>query len=117
MKDRFDLENEIMHVWSLKDNVENIIWKNFDAPHSSGNTYDLHNQLLAVATMLDLHCDKLMDTFCQVFGLNEYASDEMKALRQAIMDGHTGFPFKQEEEKPAVKKAAKKAPAKKKAAK
>ena len=116
-KDRFDLENEIMHVWSIKDHVENIIWKQFDSPCTLQSEDSLHNQLAAVATMLDLHCDKLMDTFCQVFQLNEYATDEMKELRRKIMEGHLAFPAKEQEPEPAVKKSSKKAPAKKAAKK
>ena len=107
MKDRFDLENEIMHVWSLKDHMENIIWKQFDAPYPSQSEDALHNQLLAVSTMIDLHCDKLMDTFCQVFQLNEYASEEMKALRERIMKGAEAFPAPTAAKKPVAKKKKK----------
>jgi hypothetical protein len=112
MKDRFDLENEIMHLWSLKDTVDNIIWKQFDASHSLQSQDVLANQLHAVSSMIDLHCDKLMDTFCQVFQLNEYASAEVKAMREAIMKGAEAFP-----EFPIKKPAAKKTVAKKKAVK
>ena len=107
-KDRFDLENEIMHVWSLKDMVDNIIWKQLDAPYPVQSEDALANQLLAVSTMIDLHCDKLMDTFCQVFELNEYASEEVKELRRKLMESAENLP-----EFPVAKITAKKTSKKK----
>ena len=108
-KDRFDLENEIMKVWALKDHIDDIIWKQFDAPLPVQREDALHNQLLAVSTMVDLIHDRLMDTFCQVFELNEYASAEVKSIRQAIMDGAEAFPEFPVDKKPAKKTATKKA--------
>jgi hypothetical protein len=34
-----------------------------------------------------MHCEKLMDTYCKVYQLNEYASDEVKERRAQILKG------------------------------
>ena len=36
-----------------------------------------------------MHCEKLMDTYCKVYQLNEYASDEVKAKRAEILNSLT----------------------------
>jgi hypothetical protein len=33
-----------------------------------------------------MHCEKLMDTYCKVYKLNEYAPDEVKARRADILN-------------------------------
>ena len=80
MKDRFDLENDIMNVWAVKDHLDKVIWRMIDHPEILSED-QVWNHLEAVKQSIDLHCEKLMDTFLQVFQLNEYATDEMKALR------------------------------------
>ena len=83
-KDRFDLENDIMNVWAVKDHLDKVIWRMMDHPEVMSED-QIWNNLESVKQSLDLHCEALMDTFCQVFELNEYASDEVKALRAATL--------------------------------
>ena len=80
MKDRFDLENDIMNIWAIKDQVSMLRWRMYDHPELLSED-DEHNYIMAIEYNIDLHCSKLMDTFCQVFELNEYASAEVKELR------------------------------------
>jgi hypothetical protein len=87
MKDRFDLEAAIMDVWATKDHLDKVIWRMIDHPEVMSED-QVWNHLEAVKMNIDLHCEKLMDTFCQVFELNEYASDEVKAMRAAILRQH-----------------------------
>jgi hypothetical protein len=48
---------------------------------------EMCNHLFAISTLIELHCEKLMDTYCKVYNLNEYASDEVKAKRAKILEG------------------------------
>ena len=86
-KDRFDLENDIMNIWAIKDQVSMLRWRMYDHPELLSED-DEHNYIMAIEYNIDLHCSKLMDTFCQVFELNEYASVEVKEMRAAILRGH-----------------------------
>jgi hypothetical protein len=88
MKNRFDLENDIMNVWAVKDHLDKVIWRMMDHPEVM-NEDQVWNHLEAVKNSMDLHCEALMDTFCQVFQLNEYATAEMKELREQMMNGLT----------------------------
>jgi len=83
-KDRFDLESAIMDVWAIKDQVNNLRWRMYDHPELLSEDEE-HNHIMAIEYSIELNCSKLMDTFCQVFQLNEYATDEMKALRNRIL--------------------------------
>ena len=88
MKDRFDLENDIMNVWATKDHLDKIIWRMMDHPEVLSED-QVWNHLESVKQSIDLHCEALMDTYCQVFQLNEYATAEMKALREQMLNGLT----------------------------
>ena len=88
MKDRFDLENDIMNVWAIKDQVSTMMWRFFDHPELLSEDEQM-NHIMAIQYAIELNCAKLMDTYCQVFQLNEYATAEMKQLRQQMLDGLT----------------------------
>ena len=93
-----EIEDGISAVWGIKDIVDTLIWRCVDHPKIMTED-EIHNHLLAVSVLLDMHCEKLMDTYCKVYNLNEYASDEVKAKREAILNSLT---------KKAPKKAKKK---------
>ena len=84
MKTMFDLEDDIQKVWSVKEDIELLIWRYVDHPaHMSAD--EVWNHLAGIASRLDLYCEKLWDTYCQKFELDEYASDEKKAYRKAML--------------------------------
>ena len=93
-----EIEDGISAVWGIKDIVDMLIWRCMDHPRVMTED-EMHNHLLAVSVLLDMHCEKLMDTYCKVYNLNEYASDEVKDKREAILNSLT---------KKAPKKAKKK---------
>ena len=93
-----EIEDGISAVWGIKDIVDTLIWRCVDHPKIMTED-EIHNHLLAVSVLLDMHCEKLMDTYCKVYNLNEYASDEVKAKIEAILNSLT---------KKAPKKAKKK---------
>jgi len=98
MKNRFDLENDIMNVWAVKDHLDKVIWRMMDHPEVMSED-QVWNHLEAVKNNIDLHCEALMDTFCQVFQLNEYATQEMKDLRQKVLNGLTKKADKEDADK------------------
>jgi len=83
-KNRFDLENAIMNVWAIKDQVQTLRWRMYDHPELMSEDEE-HNHIMAIEYAIELNCSKLMDTFCQVFELNEHASDEVKEARLTLL--------------------------------
>jgi hypothetical protein len=84
MKDRFDLENDIMNVWAIKDQVGTMMWRFYDHPELLSEDEQM-NHIMAIQYAIELNCAKLMDTYCQVFQLNEYASAEVKEMRTNML--------------------------------
>jgi hypothetical protein len=80
-----EIEDGISAVWGIKDIVDTLIWRCMDHPKSMTED-EIYNHLFAISTLIDLHCEKLMDTYCKVYKLNEYAPDEVKAKREAILN-------------------------------
>jgi DUF438 domain-containing protein len=77
MKDRFDLENEIMRLHTFAEDIEmvsNLLSEseNIDDDLCNKST----NVLNYLSTILSLQADKLMDTMCQCFKLDEYRNIE-----------------------------------------
>lgn len=73
MSDRFDLEEEIARTGNyanqLRDLAEFMI--------ENDGTYDLdkmHNALVGIAQMLDIHTDKMYNTMCDALELNQKSS-------------------------------------------
>ena len=97
-KDRFDLETDIMNVWAIKDQVSTMMWRFYDHPELLSEDEQM-NHIMAVQYAIELTCSKLMDTYCQVFQLNEYATAEMKQLRQQMLDGLTKKADKEDADK------------------
>jgi hypothetical protein len=98
MKDRFDLENDIMNIWAIKDQVNIMMWRFFDHPELLSEDEQM-NHIMAIEYAIELNCAKLMDTYCQVFQLNEYATAEMKALREQVLNGLTKKADKEDADK------------------
>ena len=96
-----EIEDGISAVWGIKDIVDTLIWRCMDHPRVMTED-EMHNHLFAISTLIELHCEKLMDTYCKVYNLNEYASDEVKAKRVQILNSLNNPPS------PAPKKKAKK---------
>lgn len=113
MKDRFDLESAIMDVWATADHLDKVIWRMMDHPERM-NDDEIWNHLEAVKNNIKLHSEVLMDTFCQVFQLNEYAPQEMKDFRAQVLNNLTKKADLEDANKfwedklPAIKKKAKK---------
>jgi hypothetical protein len=77
MKDRFDLEQDIMYCRNIIDDIdmlyENVCDK-FDMP---AETVDrIANILLGMKELYEMRFDRLEDTFCQAYQLNKYHTPE-----------------------------------------
>lgn len=83
--DHYKIEDAIMRFWSVKDHVRLLTQRYIDYPEPMSED-EMHNQLAALETMIELYVDAAMDTYCQAFQLNEYASDEVKAKRKELID-------------------------------
>jgi hypothetical protein len=69
MKDRFDLENEIMTLNSLADNLGTISEGILE--HGLSND-EVVNAIEGIRVLLQLQSNKLMDTMCQCLKLDNY---------------------------------------------
>jgi hypothetical protein len=98
-----EIEDGISAVWGVKDIVDTLIWRCMDHPRPMSED-EMHNHLFAISTLIDMHCEKLMDTYCKVFNLNEYASDEAKAKRAEILKGLADLGGSQPKAKKAKRK-------------
>ena len=84
MKDRFALESDINAIFATVDDLKCVADMMYDS--SMIFTPDAqHTVLQGIAITLDAKMERLQDTFCQVFQLNEYAPDDVKAARDEFM--------------------------------
>jgi Fe-S-cluster formation regulator IscX/YfhJ len=82
-KDRFDLENEIMNLYSTVTDLEAVA----DTLYDSKKKYtedEIHTTLRGLANVLDAKIVRLEDVFCQVFELNEYADEAAMEYRKQL---------------------------------
>jgi hypothetical protein len=84
MKDRTCLEDDINRFYAVKDHVKLLCEQYIDSPRYMTQD-EVWNQLAAVDSMLELYIEKALDTYCQVFQLNDYATPEQKAYREQFM--------------------------------
>lgn len=74
MKDRFDLENCIMDLFSTAGDIQTVA----DMVYDSNLKYSpdrLHTVLSGLAEVLEAKVEKTNQVFVEVFKLNEYAED------------------------------------------
>ncbi len=71
-KDIRDLETHIHNLWTVKQQVNTLMWRYLDHPEQMTED-EMANQLMAVEYTLDLYCEKLFDEYKQVCQIDEYA--------------------------------------------
>lgn len=79
-----EIENGINNVWSVTDVIKTFLWRYLDHPEPMTED-EVYNHVYSIECLIDLYCEKLMDTYCKVYELNEYASEEVKAYRDKIL--------------------------------
>ena len=84
MSDRIDLENAILMVRQVEEHIGLLLRTSRErlTPFTEDETA-MH--LAAIKVSLQLRLDDLWETFLQVFELDDYASDETKQLRDAVL--------------------------------
>jgi archaellum biogenesis ATPase FlaH len=69
MKDRFDLETEIMDIYNFASHIRSICNAALESKISKD---EIANALEGIAVLLELKSETLTDTMCQVLKLDEY---------------------------------------------
>ena len=73
MKDRFDLEQEILQVKSYADNIRMTASRMIDDDYRKNFDLDSYfNALNGLSVLLDMHSDVMFDTMQQCFKLDSY---------------------------------------------
>lgn len=80
MKDRFDLEQDIMTLWTTADDIK-VIWESISDSTMRWSTDDICNVLLGLEQLVQARGDRCFNTFEQVMKLNDYADEDVKAMR------------------------------------
>lgn len=85
-KTRFDLEQDILNAWELKKDLDSFLQMYLDAPQPMDDD-TVYNYVHSIACILDLRMERMWDSFCQCYELDQYASDEAVALREKLLEG------------------------------
>jgi len=73
MKDRFDLEQEILQIKSYADNIRMTAERMINDDQNESINIDFYwNALNGIAVLLDMHSDVMFDTMQQCFKLDSY---------------------------------------------
>ena len=71
MKDRFDLEEAIQHVWSTVEDIRTVNEMMYDSDMKWDDD-SRWNAMEGLASVLECKCNKLWDTYTQVYNLNKW---------------------------------------------
>jgi len=100
MADRFDLEEKIMRAsWVLED--IRLFRDRFNQRVDMTDD-DVDNFLMSMETIYTHRFDDLDDMMCQVFELNQYASEQKKEKRAPIFDVNRHQPTMTDAERKVV---------------
>ena len=82
-KTRFDVEQEIMELHSFASIIQNYADMLYDGEWKQTED-DVHTTLSGFANLLIAHSEKMMNTHCKHYGLNQYATPEQKAMHKEM---------------------------------
>ena len=77
MKDRFDLEEAIQHVWATVEDIRTVNEMMYDSDMQWDDDRRW-NVMEGLAAVLECKCNKLWDTFTQVHKLDAYSAFRCK---------------------------------------
>jgi hypothetical protein len=70
MKDRFDIEEQIIRTGNYADQIRDLA--EFMIENEGSYDFDrVHNALVGIAEMIDVHTDKMYNTMCYAMQLNQ----------------------------------------------
>lgn len=85
MKDRFDLEQAIMELWHTAEDI-NTLYESYYDGRERWTEDRMANALLGLAELVNARGDKCMHIFEQVYKLNAYAGEDVKAMRKRFAE-------------------------------
>lgn len=84
MNDSIDLESAIMVAWQTSDDIDLLFKHHGDHPVPMTED-EVGNALWGIKVLHDMRMEKLMDSYCRKFELNQYCTDpDQLAARNAI---------------------------------
>lgn len=72
-KTQGDVEQEIMEIGTFATILKNYADALYDGQYVSTTPDDIHTTLHGFAHLIDAHMDRMMDTHCKIYKLNQYA--------------------------------------------
>lgn len=73
MKDRFDLEQEILRTTNYADDLRTVVENMLnDSTYNMTDVDKYANTIEGVATLIEMQCNKMLDTMSQCFKLDTY---------------------------------------------
>jgi hypothetical protein len=90
MNNKIDLESAIMLAWQTSEDIDLLFKHHGDHPIPMTED-EVGNVLLGIKVLHDMRMEKLMDTYCRKFELNQYCTDPIKlAAREALFKPKKG---------------------------
>jgi hypothetical protein len=86
---QFDLEQEILRIWGLKEDIDLLMEKHMDSPTPMTED-EISNALMALSQITDLRCSKAFDTFekwIKARHEERKANDELLETAATIAEG------------------------------
>jgi hypothetical protein len=84
MNDKYDLEQAIMLAWQTSEDLD-LLYKHH-GDHPVVMTEDeVGNALWGIKILHDMRMEKLMDTYCRKFELNQYCTDPDKLAARELL--------------------------------
>jgi hypothetical protein len=75
MKTRFDLEQDILAIYSVREDLRTLQELVLDREEKLSED-DLSNYLMGLEHVLNLKLDRLWDTFCQTYKIDNYSENK-----------------------------------------
>ena len=90
MNNEIDLESAIMLAWQTSEDIDLLFKHHGDAPKPMTED-EVGNVLLGIKILHDIRMEKLMDTYCRKFELDQYCTDPEKlAAREQLFKPKKG---------------------------
>jgi len=81
----FDLEQDILQAWGLKEDINTFLQKYLDSPNSMSED-DVSNYVMALMHMTELRCSKAFDTFEKYCAVRRDERDDLVEKAAQIVE-------------------------------
>ena len=86
MNNKIDLESAIMAVWQTGEDID-LLYKHHGDAQRPMTEDEVANALLGIKVLHDMRMEKLMDTYCRKFELDQYCTDPEKLAKREELFG------------------------------